>query len=313
MLRRLFKRAQAPRPTPAVPPSAAVALIDAAARQFLGGDTAGANHTLRDAQRVDPAYFDELSRETAALQRDLAAARATGSLQRFEASDRYTDEHVRVYWNAAKTEFETLSPRENANALVFQIYTEKIGNLVATFQPDAVLDFGCACGLPLFKLATTYPAIQFGGIDRQETLKKLNDEQFAAGNLGFFSGDVLDRIPQFASTQRRKLLIHVRTGIMVYPAFLDRLYATAAANGFRYVALYEIASLSCVSWTFRDQDSGFPSEAHRSTMFLHDYAAALRRAGFRPVQIERMPHGYSLTRNNMLPGDTYVFVLAELA
>ena len=331
MFRRLFRRAaqEPPAPSPAAvpspppsppppavplppPPSAAAPLVDAAARLYLAGDTDGANRTLHEAKGVDPAYFDELSRETAALQQDLETARAAGTLHRLQASDRYTDEHVRVYWNSAKTEFETLSPRENANALVFQVYTEKIGDVVAKLQPDAVLEFGCACGLPLFKLANASPDIQFGGVDRQETLKTLNDEHFVAPNLTFFSGDVLDRLPLFAPQHRRKLLIHVRTGIMVYPAFLDRLYATAAANGFTHVAFYETGSLSCISWTFRDQGSGFQAEAHRSTMFLHDYVSALRRAGFRPVQVERMPHGYSLTRNNMLPGDTYVFVLAEL-
>jgi hypothetical protein len=317
MFRRLFGRRPAPEPPPVAqpappPPPAPPATLDDAAREFLEGNTDAANLLVSKAREEAPDYFAMMTRETAALQQDLDAAIEQGLLRRREDSDRYTDEHVRVYWNSARTEFETASPRENANALVYSIYIDRIGQLVADLQPDALADFGCACGLPLFNLARKYPSVRFGGIDRQQILKTLNSEAFAAPNLEFADGDVLDWLPVFQPQLRRKMLVHVRTGIMVYPRFLDQLYATAAASGFKYVALYEIASLSCSSWTFHEQDSNFGSEAHRSTMFLHDYASALRRAGFRPITIERMPHGYSLVKNNNLPGDTCVFVVAEL-
>jgi hypothetical protein len=315
MLNRLFgRRAEAAKPAePAAPaPPVPPAQLDVAAREFLAGHTAAANRIVAAARAEAPDYFAAMSQETAWLQSDLESAVRQNLLQRLEGSDRYTDDYVRVYWNTARREFETLSPRENASALVYSIYMDRIGRLVSELAPDGIADFGCACGLPLFNLALAHPGVQVGGIDRQEILKTLNSEAFAAPNLAFADGDVLDWLPRFHPQLRSKLLVHVRTGIMVYPRFLDQLYAAAAAGGFRYVALYEIASLSCVSWTFRDQDSNFATEAHRSTMFIHDYAAALRRAGFRPISIEHMPHGYSLPKNNMLPGDTYTFVVAEL-
>ena len=82
-------------------------------------------------------------------------------------------------------------------------------------------------------------------------------------------------------------------------------------RGFTAVALYEIASLGGQSQLFRDQGSGFTTEVHRSTMFLHDYASALTRAGFTQQRIVRKPHGHSLATNNMLPGDTYVYIEAS--
>lgn len=286
--------------------------LDDAARAYLGGDTAAANALVARARQDDAAYFDTLSAETAPLQAELAGARLAGTVQRLEDSDHYTNDHVRVYWESARREFETRSPHENANALVYSIYTRKIAEAIAQLQPSAVLDFGCACGLPLARLGARFPSVRFRGIDRQVVLRDLNAAHFEQPNVRFEAGDVMDFLPRFEPRAERKMLVHVRTGIMVYSAFLERLYALAASHGVSFVALYEIASLSCVSWTFRDQGSGFEAEAHRSTMFIHDYAAALRRAGFTPITIERMPHGYSLAKNNMLPGDTYTFVLARV-
>jgi hypothetical protein len=316
MFRRLFGRRPAAETPPAVPvappPPAPPATLDDAAHEFLNGHTDAANRLVTIARDQAPEYFATMTRETAALQKDLDTAIEQGILRRQEGSDRYTDEHVRIYWKSARDEFEHASPRENANALVYAIYMERFGALISELGADAMADFGCACGLPLFNLARQHPNVRFGGIDRQEILKRLNTEAFVAPNLEFADGDVLDWLPVFQPQLRRKLLVHARTGIMVYPRFLDQLYETAAANGFSYVALYEIASLSCSSWTFHEQDSGFRSEAHRSTMFLHDYASAMRRAGFKPIRIERMPHGYSLVKNNNLPGDTCVLVVGEL-
>jgi hypothetical protein len=136
-------------------PSSTAASLDAAARLYLSGQTAAVNDVLSQARQADPEYFATLSRETTGLQQDLDNAVAARTLVRGEASDHYTDDHVRVYWNSAKTEFETRSPTENANALVYRIYTDTIGAALETVQPYAVLDFECACGLPLAHRADT--------------------------------------------------------------------------------------------------------------------------------------------------------------
>lgn len=294
---------------PAVP--LAPALLDNAAAAYLAGDTATANAIVVAARVTYPDYFAFMTAATRALQGDLQAAVAAGTIERDVASDRYSEDHVKIYWQSAQSEIATLSPTENANALIRQIMAQKIGALIAQHQPDAVLDFGCAYGQPLFELANRFPQSLICGVDRQTVLKTLNDAAFAAPNLSFLDGNVFDALPMVTGSNN-KMLIHVRTGIMVYPAFLEHLYREARVNGFRYVALYEIASLSCVSWQYRDQNAGFASEAHRSTMFIHDYAAALRRAGFSRIEIERMPHGRGFPVNPMLPGDTYVFVFAEV-
>ena len=48
-------------------------------------------------------------------------------------------------------------------------------------------------------------------------------------------------------------------------------------------------------------------------MIIHDYVTALRQAGYREAIVRRMPHGYALRQNPMLPGDTYCYVAARAA
>lgn len=297
------------KPAPVAAPSTGEPpkLLDDAARTYLAGDTVRANALVAEARAQRPDYFLMMEAQTRGLHGDLRAAIAAGTVERHIASDHYTDEHVAAYWNSAHRECTTSSPEESANAMLFAMIRDKIGAAIHKLQPDGVCEFGCAYGLPLRTLADRFPGTAFCGVDRQELLRDRNTEMFATDNLSFRSGSILDALEM---PGEHKLLMHVRTGIMVYPAFLDLLYRRARENGYRFIISYEIASLSCISWQYRDQDTGFAAEAHRSTMFIHDYAAAMRRAGFTP-SVERMPHGYAMKRNPMLPGDTYAFVIGE--
>ena len=150
---------------------------------------------------------------------------------------------------------------------------------------DGFLDFGCAYGRALSDIANKIPNAHIVGVDRQEIWKTLNDESFKQDNLDYLCGDVFSALNFVRGNN--KVLSHVRTGIMVYPELLKDCTGSAQIC-FKQIVLYEIASLSTDSWTRRR--TGFSSEAHRSSMFIHDYVSLLSSAGFEIEAVTKMPH-----------------------
>ncbi|HAU1604614.1 TPA: hypothetical protein JBJ19_07140 [Legionella pneumophila] len=289
------------------------AQMESATVNYLLDNIGTANNFLEQAKKTNPSYFKKNKEGSQNLIFELQEVKKSKKLIREEASDGYTDEFVKVYWDSAKYEFENFNKRQIAHSIVYDWYDKDISNFLTTYKPDGFLDFGCACGLPLYNLSNQHPDVNFAGIDRQTSLVELNGEAFKKQNIKILSGDILDAIDKFMPKSKNKVLCHARTGIMVYPEYLNQLYCKASQHGYKYILLYEIASLSMESQVFREQGNYISgSEVHRSTMFIHDYKTSLIKQGYDIAINNKRAHGHSMLYNNMLFGDTYIFLAGIL-
>lgn len=168
------------------------AQMESATVNYLLDNIGIANSFLEQAKETNPLYFKKNKEESQNLIVELQEVKKSKKLIREEASDGYTDEFVKVYWDSAKYEFENFNKRQIAHSIVYDWYDKDISNFLTTYKPDGFLDFGCACGLPLYNLSNQHPDINFAGIDRQTSLVELNEEAFKKQNIKFLSGDILD-------------------------------------------------------------------------------------------------------------------------
>ena len=284
-------------------------LLREAAIHFLNDETERANQLVLQAKKSQPEYFAQLKFESKSLIDELRAAVDLSRVRREESFDKYDDEYCRAYWQSADLETRHEIPANCVNSMIYHdVMLGRVFDACSLPGVDGFLDFGCAYGRALSDIANKIPNAHIVGVDRQEIWKTLNDESFKQDNLDYLCGDVFSALNFVRGNN--KVLSHVRTGIMVYPELLKKLYQEALKSGFKQIVLYEIASLSTDSWTFKDQGTGFSSEAHRSSMFIHDYVSLLSSAGFEIQTVTKMPHAIYFPTNTMLEGDSYVFVQA---
>jgi hypothetical protein len=247
------------------------------------------------------------------LTSEVAAASRNKTLHRVAKADVYDDSFVtKCWWDYWKC-FSSYHRYQEGTAWLGMSIRDRISNLI-TADPaiGQVIDFGVLCGHPNHCLALKFPHIDFVGIDRQDLIKRLNDEAFQAPNLRFVAGDILEQLPRTATGKGSSVLFHARTACLCYPEFLRKLYKQCADLGIKYIIMYEGLSLSKHYLRFFDYED-FPQEAFgvRGIMFAHNYPSYLRDAGYEVISNDRVVSSLLLNSHSDL-GATNVWIVARL-
>jgi hypothetical protein len=224
-----------------------------------------------------------------ANQADLESAMAEGRLEIPDANDIYREDFVRSMWLSYYESFVTRSPRQHGDAALGSQYADLIASLAAA--SDVIVDFGAMCGQWLAEAARRHPAVTFYGSDRQPLIRAMNERAYREPNLQFRDGDIFDTLREAAARPGRKAMIHVRTGCVLYPALLDRLYRFCAGEaGVTEIGLIEGAGMSRVTFDVADFDA-MPAAARvtKHKLYLHDYKNVLARAGYGIRTWQRQP------------------------
>jgi hypothetical protein len=155
------------------------------------------------------------------------------------------------------------------------------------------LDFGVCYAHIDMELAKRFPAVEFHGIDRSPLTKILNEFEFGQRpNLKFIVGDVMPHLEHM--DYDASVFFHSRTALVLSRPVLEELYRRVFKAGFRYIVGFEQFGLSretlkpfVFDLDVRD------SVPFRAFMFIHNYPAILRDAGYTMVRAEvfKTDHG----------------------
>jgi len=142
------------------------------------------------------------------------------------------------------------------------------------------------------ELANQFPNIKFLGIERTEVIPLLNNHFFEnQKNMESISGDLFDFLKKNALPD--SLFFHARTMTLLSRTFVERAYAAAADAGCNFIFGNEqigVSRMSGQSFQFSFNDK--PSEIYRKRMFMHNYPAILKRAGYKLIYIEALKTGH---------------------
>lgn len=223
-----------------------------------------------------------------ALKRIAAGDEAGGSPQAFGSGFGYGSEVKEVetaaYYRSQLQDpgFATL-PSESAS-LYETVLAEMRQLLRSTPSIKRVVDFGVSYGHVDDKLAMEFGGVQFDGVDRSRLTVAYNQNHLPKrGNLAFHAADIFEHL-QTARCQSGEdgILFHMRTACLMPKEFLARLYADAAACGYRHVVLAEQVGMSWETGShYRFSDEDQPSVILRTFMFIHNYPGILGKAGYR--------------------------------
>ena len=129
-------------------------------------------------------------------------------------------------------------------------------------------------------LASKFSEIQFVGMDRSVLTKAYNESQFShLRNLEFIAGDIFQYLDK--NSVERGVFFHTRTLLLLPKVFIERLYKAIAKANFQYIVCVEqigISRQTLQAYQFSEEDQ--PSVAFRGGMYIHNYPALLRSAGF---------------------------------
>ena len=122
------------------------------------------------------------------------------------------------------------------------------------------------------------PSIPCIAVDRSPYTKAFNDVEFNdIPNLSFRASDITDAL----SSASGGTLFHSRTMTLIPQASVSAIYRLAGERGIKYVAGFEPIGLSretLAPYTFTLEPKR--SVHYRHFMFIHNYPALLREAGF---------------------------------
>lgn len=180
-------------------------------------------------------------------------------------------------------------------------------------NPDirTVVNFGSLFGWAEFVLATRNPEVLVAGFDWTPVSKRLNDQVFSRPNLRYLDGNFARSVrPLLAERGGKALLWHGRTGTLMYPEELIRLYGDCRDLGVANLILSEDVNFDMVRGHYPDFSRPGPrSRVLGGQVMLHDYPHYLGKAGYRVVRQSRQPYG--LTFGNTFNGDAMVVEIIE--
>lgn len=234
--------------------------------------------------------FDAEHENTLKLQAEIEKAMAENLMERDGDSDIYDDKFVTDLWWDYNFCFRRYNRFQEGSAHISHLIREHVGGLLAGRASDApaVIDFGVMCGAPNYQLARRFPEKQHYGVDRQPLIKTLNDAMYAASNMTFHDGSILDFLDQHGGKLNNGLMFHARTSVCCYPAFLKDMYKKCHAAGIKHIVAIEFMGLSKITRQFHDyNDPDHLSLALRSIMFIHNHVKMLEDAGYKVVEEKR--------------------------
>lgn len=157
---------------------------------------------------------------------------------------------------------------------------------------NCFLNFGVSYGYVDSLLAKRYVDKHFLGIDRSELTKWYNEKWFSRlKNLEFAAGDIFEFLED--KNFDEGVFFHARTLTFLSRNFIEKLYKIVAKAKFRYIVGMEpigISRQTYKAYEFSDEDQ--PSVLYRGSMFIHNYPALLKNAGFSLSSIEAIKNIY---------------------
>lgn len=182
------------------------------------------------------------------------------------------------YARQIKEGFEGPSESEKLYAHLDSILT----NLLSKLNIPTCLNFGVGYAYIDSLLAAKFPKTQFIGIDRSRLTKAYNEMHFShLKNLHHVAGDIFQFLDENKNMFDGGVFFHARTILLLPKSFIEKLYEAVAKAKFQYIVSVEqigISRQTLQSYRFSEEDQ--PSVVYRETMFIHNYPALLKNAGF---------------------------------
>lgn len=166
----------------------------------------------------------------------------------------------------------------------YELYQHIFSEMKMLFEGDktiaSFLNFGVSHAYIDSVMAKENPNISFIGTDRS-TLTKAHNEKYFSGinNMTFVSDDIFSLLNerQFENS----VFFHARTLTLLSKSFIERLYRSAAASGFKYIVGLEQIGISRETfkpYIFSEEDQ--QSTFFRHHMYVHNYPFLLKQAGY---------------------------------
>lgn len=156
-----------------------------------------------------------------------------------------------------------------------------LSNLIKSGSVKHVVNFGVSYAYLDSLLATSFPSVQFLGIDRSRVVCDLNNRDFKSPNISFLAGDINDWIAQQADLSDT-VFFHMRTGILLSQKFLDDLYAKLTERNVLAICGFEPVGVSRETNSFISQSyNEHPSMLFRDTLYIHNYAGLCAKHGYK--------------------------------
>ena len=142
------------------------------------------------------------------------------------------------------------------------------------------------------QLAKKLQNTKFIGIERTEILPILNNHFFAdQKNMASICGDLFDYLK--SNSFSNSVFFHSRTMTLLSKSFVERTYKSAAQAGFSFIFGNEQIGVSRESGLpYKFSLSDKPSEIYRKGMFMHNYPAILKQAGYETIYVEAIKTGH---------------------
>lgn len=203
-------------------------------------------------------------------------------------------------------------PFESATAIGLRVYETLLRGLLGEHpEIDAVTRIGITCATVEQRLATEFPNTSFTGISRFASLIERNQQHYAAANLQFQAGDLLERI-ESAPAVECGLLLHYGAFAHEMPETIRAIYRTARRKGYRYIAALEPAGLNRETLRYPAPGRGFPSFACVDDWFCHDHGHMMIQAWYTLVHTHYYPMACALS--SLAHADLHlIYTLAEKA
>jgi hypothetical protein len=262
------------------------------------------------AQRImDPvaALFDSMHDQAHELAEELRQAETANAMERIYGGDLYDDSFVERLWWSYYESFSRRSAWQDGTVFIGHLVRERVAELQRKVNAPAIIDFGVMTAFPNLQLAKLFPQARHFGVDRQSSIRTMNERFYQADNLSFVDGDILQFVRE---APPGSILVHARTATVCYPAFVRELYRKCAEHRIGHIVVIEFAGASKHTLQFHDF-AGDRTVASRSNMFFHPYRRMLAEARYETRQELRFEKQYGIGADFGL-GESAVCVTASL-
>lgn len=163
---------------------------------------------------------------------------------------------------------------------LYELSVRTLGEMIEQGGCAKVINFGVSYAHVDSLLAARFPGVSFVGIDRSPATAAYNQKYFGhVPNMSFVASDIFAYLAH--NDCSGALLYHMRTGAVLPPSFLKKLYGVCREAGVGQLACFEPFGISWDTgrpFVFSDQE--LPSQVFRGIMFLHNYPGLLKAAGY---------------------------------
>ncbi|MDP2796567.1 MAG: hypothetical protein Q8N94_03550 [Methanoregula sp.] len=142
------------------------------------------------------------------------------------------------------------------------------------------IDFGVCYAYMDTGFAKKFPHLECIGIDRSRLTKMLNDMSFP-DILNYQTSN--ENIYDFLNKRKFTGGIFFTSRTLTYlpKSFIEELFAAVSKAGFKYIVGFETVGISLQTLEpYPFSDTSQPSVIYRSSLFIHNYPAILKQAGY---------------------------------